>query len=269
VVSKATTNDETLPVMIDGEGVVQNGPFRTCECSGNIFFGEDRVECLSEQSHIAGDVVVFCIWNEMLEIRAIDQVFVKLNQNRTYQLIEDGIPDIHTQSYLQTRAAVVSTVLDPVWFLETSTILGLQVKLQAEAKFQTTDEYDMPHLLDVQRNSYHGLRQMTEPEPESKFDSETRVSFYLKLAWMASMLCLFMAMIFGDRIRDRRGRAEYWETVRRMQQRDFEKYWIDNGEPQITTTDVHDSGQDDHTSTTAQLSGGDDESVSTKLEFAA
>ncbi|GAX20900.1 hypothetical protein FisN_7Hu221 [Fistulifera solaris] len=235
--------------MIDGEGVVQNGPFRTCECSGNIFFGEDRVECLSEQSHIAGDVVVFCIWNEMLEIRAIDQVFVKLNQNRTYQLIEDGIPDIHTQSYLQTRAAVVSTVLDPVWFLETSTILGLQVKLQAEAKFQTTDEYDMPHLLDVQRNSYHGLRQMTEPEPEQEPNPYLLFINFIYFTFWAFVIAFHYWFCVKDCEGSQWRREEHQESVRRTEQRYVRKQPIDRGEPQNATIDH--SKPDDHISTTA------------------
>ncbi|GAX16505.1 hypothetical protein FisN_7Lu231 [Fistulifera solaris] len=194
VVVNQDTDEKTLPVTIDGEGVVQNGPFRTCECSGNIFFGEDRVECLLERSHLAGDIVVFCIWNEMLQIRAIDHVFVKMNQNRTYHLIQDGIPDIHTQSFLQTRAAVVTTVLDPVWFLETSTILGLQVELQGGAKFQTTDEYGMLHLMDVQRNTYHGLPVVTEAEPEP----ESLDSFYFECLVLALLSLIFVGVIINN-----------------------------------------------------------------------
>ncbi|GAX16506.1 hypothetical protein FisN_7Lh223 [Fistulifera solaris] len=261
------SNEQTPPVTIDGEGIVQNGPFRTCECSGNIFFGEDRVECLPENSHLAGDVVVFCIWNEMLQIRAIDHVFVKMNQNRTYQLIQHGIPDIHTQSFIQTRAALVTTVLDPVWFLETSTILGLQVKLQGEATFQTTDAYDMAHLMDIKRNPYRGLRQLAE-SAKGPPDWETRdeIVFFtmILLGFLASFLLIACMFKSFERQAARMRRAEHWEQVRRMDQREFEKHWVDHGEPHIVTIDVYYSGQDDHTSTTAQISAGDNDSVSTK-----
>jgi hypothetical protein len=203
----------------------------------------------------------------MLQIRAIDHVFVKLNQNRTYQLIQDGIPDIHTQTFFQTRAAVVTTVLDPVWFLETSTIGGLHVELQGEAKFQTTDEYNMPHLIDVQRNPYRGLRQLAEPQTGSTGWNETskrdEMIFFLVFATsLVVVTCIFTSLNrYATQIR----RAEYWEQVRRRQQREFEA-WVEHGEPKIITIDLYYSGQDDQTSTTAQLSGGENDTVSTKLE---
>lgn len=200
----------------------------------------------------------------MLQIRAIDHVFVTMNQNRSYQLIQNGIPDIHTQSFLQTRAAAVTTVLDPVWFLETSTILGLQVELQGEAQFHTTEQYDSTHLIHVQRNTYRGLRQMAETEtnrPGSKKPSKSII-----IATVATFLVLAAAFIFALGCytsslvlkQEQRRRSDYWEYFRRRQLDEFVgKHLCNRMEDYLD--DVSDDSTADMTSTTAQLSGGDEE----------
>ena len=211
----------------------------------------------------------------MLQIRAIDQVFVKMNQDRTYQLVQNGIPDIHTQSFLQARTAAVTTVLDPVWFLETSTIVGLQVELQGEATFYTSDEYDLPHLINARQNAYHGLRQLTEAETETgRAGSEkTSKSVLIAIASIAFVLAAVytVALVYYTSSfvlnQEQRRRSEYWEYIRRRQQDQFEKYLSDHGEPAVKFNDYPDDVSDDSTadltSTTAQLSGGDEDSMRT------
>lgn len=271
LVEPTDSTETALPVKIDAEGIVQNGPFRTCECSGNVFFGEDRVECLQGRSHHAGDVVVFCIWNEMLQIRAIDQVSVRSNQNKTYQLIQNGIPDIHTQTFLRTRAAVVATVLDPVWFSETSAIFGLQVELQGEAMFHMTEEYDLPHLVNARQHPYHGLRQLAETDtarPDSENASRSVIVAAVATVIVLMAVLIFVMGCFASPMvhkQEQRRRSERWEHARRYQQEDLETHLSDHDEPQIVAfggyLEQFPDDAADLTLTTAQLSDGDERSM--------
>jgi hypothetical protein len=125
--------DRSKP-LIDEDGTVLNGPFQTCECSGPLFFGEDRIECFGKpQRRIVGDMIVLCMWNDVVKIDEIRQVQVSVSASEdnlrpnanaalgsSYVLIEEGIPDIMTHTYIRPDrlAAVVATTLDASWFPE-------------------------------------------------------------------------------------------------------------------------------------------------------
>ena len=119
-----------------------NGPFQACECSGNLFFGEDRIQCYEEPlPRLVGDAIVICVWNEMVHISEIRQVVVQTSTNVTYALVQEGLPDLLTRIHVQRNrlAAVIATTLHDSWFSNNSTIQSAVALVEADGTFGVSE----------------------------------------------------------------------------------------------------------------------------------
>lgn len=202
----------------------------------------------------------------MLQIRSIDSVLVTTSLGTDHALIQNEIPDIHTQSFLQTRAAAVTTVLDPVWFTDKSVMTGLQVVLQGGAVFHTSGQYGAQ--VDTKQNNH--LRRLVEGETtqfNSRNTSQPAAVAGIATVFVLMAVGIFVLGCFGTIVihkQEEERRSEYWEYVRKRQQEEFEKHLSVGVQPQIVTMDgLEDDDSTDVTSSTAQLSVGDILSVCT------
>jgi hypothetical protein len=149
--------NNATPVSIGPDGIVRNGPFRICECSGSLFFGEDRIHCYDvPEPRFVGDLVVLCIWNDMIRIEDIQEVDVTIGGGDTaYRLIENGTPDILTHIHVKKDrlAAVVATTLDASWFPNNHTIGSVDVVVKADGVFGVSETQN-PHRRYLRQERY-------------------------------------------------------------------------------------------------------------------
>jgi len=133
---------EQVAPVVGPDGIILNGPMKACECSGSLFFGENKIACYREVvTHDAGDMVVFCIWDDLIQISNVRDIRLTVassyNESLIFQHapIEGGIADILTHVHIQDRVAVVATTLDVSWFPRKGFIDDFQVVVQGKGIF--------------------------------------------------------------------------------------------------------------------------------------
>lgn len=149
--------NEILSVEIGSDGIIRNGPVHVCECSGSAFFGDDRIECLTDTvgNHQMGDVLWLCVWNTMITLTAIEQVNLCVvsggdsgpmpnddDIERIYSPIDAGVPDLLTTVHYHSQrrlSAIIATTLHPSWFDKDSTLTGMSVEIHAGGRFLVQD----------------------------------------------------------------------------------------------------------------------------------
>jgi hypothetical protein len=203
--------------VIGPDGIVRNGPFRTCECSGSLFFGEDRIHCYDDpEPRFVGDLVVLCIWNDMIRIEDIQEVQVTTGgDDMAYRLIEGGTPDILTQIHVtkDRMAAVVATTLDASWFPNNNTIGSVDVVVKADGVFGVSETQN-PHRRYLRQERYLSER-------NTKDGDDFRKPAWLigiGILFIGSVLFCFMCYCTGDAKSE-----DLDEQLRQEEIRDFEK----------------------------------------------